>query len=81
LVREQRWLSMAQAIHKSTAKPAARLNLVDRGLLRSGYIADLVVFDPERIASRSTYDSPAADPQGIRYVIKNGEIVFRGAAA
>jgi N-acyl-D-aspartate/D-glutamate deacylase len=81
LVREQRWLSMAQAIHKSTAKPAARLNLPDRGLLRPGYMADLVVFDPERIASRSTYDSPAADPQGIRYVIKNGEIVFRGAAA
>ena len=81
LVREQGWLSLAQAIHKSTAKPAARLNLTDRGLLRPGYAADAVVFDPARIASHSTYDSPAADPQGILYVIKNGEVVFRGAAA
>jgi N-acyl-D-amino-acid deacylase len=81
LVREHAWLTLAEAIHKSTAKPAARLNLSDRGLLRPGYIADLVVFDPARIASRSTYDSPAADPEGIRYVIKNGEIIFRGAAA
>jgi N-acyl-D-amino-acid deacylase len=57
------------------------LNLIDRGLLRPGYTADLVIFDPEQIASRSTYDSPAADPQGIRYVMKNGAIVFHGAAA
>lgn len=81
LVREHGWLSLSQAIHKSTGKPAARLNLIDRGLLQPGYAADVVVFDPARIASRASYDSPAADPEGILYVIKNGEIVFRGAAA
>ena len=80
LVRNHRWLSMADAIHKSTAKPAARLNLSDRGLLKTGNIADLVVFNPEQIASRSTYDSPNARPVGIVHVIKNGEVVFNGAS-
>ncbi len=81
LVREYGWLSLPQAIHKSTGKPAARLNLSGRGFLRPGYAADVVVFDPAQIASPATYDSPAADPHGILYVIKNGQIVFRGAAA
>jgi dihydroorotase/N-acyl-D-amino-acid deacylase len=80
LVRERAWLSLSEAIHKSTAKPAARLNLNDRGLVRPGYLADLVVFDPAGIASRSTYESPDAVPRGIVHVIKNGEVVFDGGA-
>jgi dihydroorotase/N-acyl-D-amino-acid deacylase len=79
LVRERAWLSLPEAIHKSTAKPAARLNLTDRGLVRPGYLADLVLFDPETIASRSTYQAPVADPVGISYLIKNGEIVLPAA--
>lgn len=80
LVRDRKWLTLAQAIHKSTAQPAARLRLRDQGLLRPGYLADLVIFDDTAIASRSTYEEPAADPQGIAYVIKDGELLFRGDA-
>jgi N-acyl-D-aspartate/D-glutamate deacylase len=78
LVRDLAWLSLPQAIHKSTAQPAARLNLRDHGLVKKGYFADLVIFDPDSIQSKSSYTDPAADPQGVVYVIENGEIVLRG---
>jgi dihydroorotase/N-acyl-D-amino-acid deacylase len=76
VVRDRGWLPLTEAIHKITAKPAARLNLRDRGLIQAGYIADLTIFDPARIASRSTYETPAIDPIGITKVIKDGEIVY-----
>jgi dihydroorotase/N-acyl-D-amino-acid deacylase len=72
LVRERRWLTLSEALHKSTGKPAARLNLADRGVLRAGNVADLVVFDPEEISSPATYDEPNQEPRGIVHVIKNG---------
>ena len=75
LVRERGWLSLSEAIHKSTGKPAARLNLTTRGILRAGNVADLVVFDPVGITSPATYDEPAVAPLGIAYVIKNGIMV------
>jgi N-acyl-D-aspartate/D-glutamate deacylase len=78
LVRDLAWLSLPQAVHKSTAKPAARLNLKDRGLVKKGYFADLVIFNPDSVQSNSSYTDPAADPHGIAYVIKNGEIVLQG---
>ncbi len=78
LVRDLGWLSLPQAIQKSTAQPAARLNLKDHGLISRGYFADLVIFDPASIQSKSSYTDPATDPQGIAYVIKNGEIVLQG---
>jgi len=74
LVRERRWLGLSEAIHKSTGKPAARLNLADRGVLKPGNVADVVLFDPARISSPATYDEPNVDPQGIVHVIKNGEL-------
>jgi dihydroorotase/N-acyl-D-amino-acid deacylase len=74
LVRERKWLPLSEAIHKSTGKPAARLNLTDRGVLRAGNVADLVVFDPEKISSPATYDEPNRDPSGIVHVIKNGVV-------
>jgi len=74
LVRERRWLGLSEAIHKSTGKPAARLNLADRGVLKPGNVADVVLFDPARISSPATYDTPNVDPQGIVHVIKNGEL-------
>jgi dihydroorotase/N-acyl-D-amino-acid deacylase len=74
LVRERRWLSLQDAVHKSTAKPAARLKLRNHGELRAGYYADIVVFDPERIRSRATYESPTLAPEGIAAVIKGGAI-------
>jgi dihydroorotase/N-acyl-D-amino-acid deacylase len=74
LVRERHWLGLSEAVHKSTGKPAARLNLADRGVLRAGNIADLVIFDAEQISSPATYDEPNVDPRGILYVIKNGAV-------
>ncbi len=74
LVRERGWLPLSEAIHKSTGKPAARLNLADRGVLRAGNVADLVVFDAEKISSPATYDEPNREPRGIVYVIKNGAV-------
>jgi dihydroorotase/N-acyl-D-amino-acid deacylase len=78
LVRDLAWLTLSQAVHKSTAKPAARLNLKNRGLIKQDYFADLVIFDPESIQSNSSYNSPSADPRGIARVIKNGETVLEG---
>jgi len=74
LVRERKWLALSEAIHKSTGKPAARLNLADRGVLRAGNVADLVVFDAEKISSPATYEEPNRDPSGIVHVIKNGVV-------
>jgi dihydroorotase/N-acyl-D-amino-acid deacylase len=74
LVRERHWLSLHDAIHKSTVKPAARLKLQNRGRLWVGYSADIVVFDPERIHSHASYERPTLAPEGIAAVIKNGDI-------
>ena len=76
LVRNKQWLSLTDAIHKSTGQPAARLRLMDRGLLQRGYRADLTIFDPTGIASRSTYSDPAQSPAGISAVFKNGSVVW-----
>jgi dihydroorotase/N-acyl-D-amino-acid deacylase len=74
LVRERGWLPLHEAVYKSTGKPAKRLNLSDRGVLRPGNRADLVVFDAEQIASPATYEDPNQAPRGIVHVIKNGSI-------
>jgi N-acyl-D-amino-acid deacylase len=81
LVRDHRWLPLAEAIHKISGKPAARLNLKDRGVLTPGYKADLTIFDPAAIESHSTYEDPAQAPTGIRAVIKNGRVVFDSGMA
>jgi N-acyl-D-aspartate/D-glutamate deacylase len=74
-VREQGTLSWAEAVHKMTGKSAARLGLPDRGVVRPGAAADLVVFDPETVADRATYQDPHRYPSGIRWVWVNGEAV------
>jgi N-acyl-D-amino-acid deacylase len=77
-VRDERLLSLEEAVRKMTGAPAARLGLPDRGLLRDGYVADLVVFDPARVRSNATYDEPRRYPDGIEHVIVNGELVVDG---
>jgi N-acyl-D-amino-acid deacylase len=77
-VRDERRLSLPEAIRKMTGAPAARLGLRDRGLLRNGYAADVVVFDPERVRATATYDDPRQYPEGIEHVIVNGELVVDG---
>lgn len=71
-VREKKLLSLEKAVCKMTAMPAARLGLARRGVLREGYCADMVLFDPDRIRDCSTYMEPHRYPEGIPHVIVNG---------
>ena len=76
-VRERAALPLASAIHKMTAFPASRVRLQDRGRLSVGLAADVVVFDPARVADRATYEQPFQYPVGIQAVIVNGAIALR----
>lgn len=71
--RERKWLSIEEAIHKITAKPAERFGFADAGVLRVGALSDLVVFDPETIGSPATYSHPEQPPTGIDLVIRKGQ--------
>ena len=73
-VREKQLLPVEHAIRKMTSFPAQRVGLRDRGLLREGYKADLVVFDPTRIQDRATYEMPKQYPDGIDFVVVNGVV-------
>ena len=59
-----------------TSLPAQVLGLKDRGLLREGHWADIVVLDPDAVADRATYEDPKQYPKGINYVLVNGAIVI-----
>ncbi len=76
--RDEGWLPLADAVHKITGKPAKRLGLRDRGLVRPGYFADITVFDAAAIQSHSTYADPDLAPQGIVRVIRDGRFVYEG---
>jgi len=73
-VRDEKLLSLETAIHKMTGAPAARVRLRDRGLIREGMFADVVVFDPARVIDRATFEMPNQYPAGIEYVLVNGQI-------
>jgi N-acyl-D-amino-acid deacylase len=75
-VRERQWLTLEEAVRKMSAAPALRLGLDDRGLIRGGMKADLVIFDPERVIDRSTFKEPLLLSEGIDRVFVNGEPVF-----
>jgi len=75
-VRDRKALSLTQAVKKMTSMPAAKLGLKDRGILKQGNFADIVVFDPATIADKATYTEPEQYPVGIDYVIVNGQIVI-----
>jgi len=70
--REKKWLTIEEAIHKITAKPAARFGFQGTATLRSGSAADLVVFDPLRIGSPASYSDPTQPPTGIERVFRKG---------
>ncbi len=74
-VREERLLTLEEAIRKMTSFPAQKLGLRDRGMLREGLWADVVVFSPLEVQDTATYDEPARFPVGMKYVIVNGEVV------
>ena len=73
--RGKKILTLQEAVRKMTSAPAQRLGLRDRGLVREGMWADLVVFDPDTIADRTTYANPYQYPKGIDYVLVNGHVV------
>jgi len=76
-VREQRWLSLPSAIRKMTSLPAWRLGLKDRGLIKRGYKADLVMLDPATVIDRSTFQHPELISEGVKMVFVNGVTVWQ----
>lgn len=76
-VRERHALSLEDAVRKMSAFPASRVRLTDRGMVREGFAADIVVFDPTTVADRATFEQPFQYPEGIRVVIVNGAIALR----
>ncbi|WP_329527263.1 N-acyl-D-amino-acid deacylase family protein [Streptomyces sp. NBC_01462] len=75
-VRELGVLSLEECVAHLTGRPAARLRLPDRGLVREGYRADLVLFDPATVAAGSTFEAPRTLPTGIPYVLVDGRFVI-----
>ena len=74
-VREEKLLPLEEAIRKITSLPAGKLRVTDRGLLKERFWADIVIFDPEKIKDKATYSDPHQYPEGIPYVIVNGQTV------
>lgn len=74
-VRAEKHLRLPEAIRKMTSFPAQRLGIPDRGLLRDGFKADIVVFDPDAVKTDATRENPKQYPVGIHYVIVNGQVV------
>ena len=84
--RERGVLTMEQAVRKMTAMPAERIGLRERGQIRAGWFGDIVVFDPETVIDRATFQDPHQYPLGIDWVLVNGQITvedgeFRDARA
>ncbi len=76
-VREEKLLPLEKAVRKLTSLPAGNLGLDRRGLLREGYFADVVVFDPKTIADRATYEKPHQYAVGMKHVFVNGTAVLK----
>jgi N-acyl-D-amino-acid deacylase len=75
-VREEKVLSIEEAVKKMTSVTATRFSLADRGVIREGTWADLVLFDTHTVADKATYADPHQYPEGISYVIVNGVVVI-----
>jgi N-acyl-D-amino-acid deacylase len=75
-VRETNVLRLEDAVRKMTSLNATKLGIVDRGLLRPGQFADITLFDPNKVIDHATYERPFQYPEGIEYVIVNGQVVL-----
>ncbi len=80
-VREKKLLGVEEAVRKMTSMPAARAGLQNKGLIKQGYDADLVIFNPETITDRSDIGNAAARNEGLSYVIVNGKIAVKDNVA
>ena len=78
--RERRLFTLEQAVHKMTGLTARNFRIADRGVLKADAMADVVVFDPERVADTATYDQPINASLGITAVFVNGRLAYRGGA-
>jgi len=78
-VRELKVLSMEEAIHKMSGMTARRLNLQDTGLIKKGFRADAVLFDPQTFSDTATYRDPCRFPEGLQTVMVNGVVVIEGS--
>jgi N-acyl-D-amino-acid deacylase len=78
-VRDEHVVPLPEAIRKMTSLAARQLKIANRGLLRDGYFADVVVFDPKAVNDRATYEKPHQFPVGINTVIVNGAVTVRNA--
>ena len=79
-VRDEKVIPLEEAVRKMTSLPAQRMGILDRGLLRVGMWADVVVFDPARIVDRATFAKPHQFSEGISHVVVNGATVIRSGA-
>lgn len=77
-VRDEGVVSLENAVHKMTGMPAEQFSLKDRGYIRAGAFADLVVFDPDTVIDGATYEEPRVGPVGMPHVLVNGRFVVRG---
>jgi N-acyl-D-amino-acid deacylase len=75
-VREEHVLTLEQAVRKMTGLTASQLHFTDRGLIKNGFAADLVIFDPATVADRATFTDPFQYPVGIETVVVNGRVVL-----
>jgi N-acyl-D-amino-acid deacylase len=75
-VRDLRLLSWEEGIRKMTSAPARRIGCLDRGIIRPGLLADLVVFDPDTLRDTATYENPRSYPEGVAFVAVNGTPVI-----
>jgi dihydroorotase/N-acyl-D-amino-acid deacylase len=74
-VREDRLLTLEEAIRRFTSRPASRVGMTDRGILRAGMKADITLFDPATVRDVATFEDPAHYSEGISYVLVNGQLV------
>ncbi len=75
--RDAGLMSLEEGVHRMTGMPAAKFAIKDRGLVREGFFADLVIFDPARIIDTATYEQPRQYPEGLSHVLVNGTAVVR----
>jgi N-acyl-D-amino-acid deacylase len=73
-VRDEKVISLEEAVRRMTSLPAQKFQLANRGLLREGYAADIVVFDADKVQDLSTYDKPHQYTTGFQYVLVNGQL-------
>jgi N-acyl-D-amino-acid deacylase len=76
-VREEKALSIEEAVYKLTYKAAEAMNLKDRGLLKTGYFADITIFNPNTILDKGTFTDPIQYPEGISHVLVNGQVAVK----